>query len=147
MKDILKRLKVDRRIAEGAPVFRVLGISIVLCGAALGILSALFLILDWRFLAVAISWVFGALTACFGVWRGLVRRRCADRQRAPQALAEIGRPFADGQEHRDRPRQTPERGAAQGHNRMPIIYGLTTRSTGRARHVPSMWRAAVLAAG
>jgi hypothetical protein len=114
MKDILKRLKVDRRIAEGAPVFRVLGISIVFCGAALGILSALFLILDWRFLAVAISWVFGALTACFGVWRGLVRRRCADRQRAPQALAEIGRPFADGQEHRDRPRQTPARGAAQG---------------------------------
>jgi phosphate/sulfate permease len=71
MKDILKRLKVDRWIAEGAPVFWVPGISIVLCGAALGILSALFLMLDWRFLAVAISWVIGALTACLvacGVW-------------------------------------------------------------------------------
>jgi hypothetical protein len=64
MKDILRRLKVDRWIAEGAPAFWVLGISIVFCGAALGILSALSLILDWRFLAVAISWVIGALAAC-----------------------------------------------------------------------------------
>ena len=71
MKHILKRLKVDRWIAEGAPVFWVLGISSVLCGAALAILSALFLILDWRFLAVAIAWAIGALAvslvAC-GVW-------------------------------------------------------------------------------
>jgi hypothetical protein len=104
MKHILKRLKVDRWIAEGAPVFWVLGISSVLCGAALGILSAVFLILDWRFLAVVISWVFGALTACFGVcvvW--FVVDALTARER-PKPW-EIGRPFADGQEHRDRPRQ------------------------------------------
>jgi hypothetical protein len=64
MRDILKRLKVDRWIAEGAPAFWVLGISIALCGAALGILSALFLILDWRFLSGAISWVMCALIVC-----------------------------------------------------------------------------------
>ena len=64
MKDILKRLKVDRWIAEGAPAFWVLGISIVILGAALGILSALFLILDWSILRVVISWVIGALVAC-----------------------------------------------------------------------------------
>ena len=63
MKDILKRLKVDRWIAEGAPAFWVLGISIVILGAALGILSALFLLFDWQFLRVAISWVVAALTA------------------------------------------------------------------------------------
>ena len=71
MKDILKRLKLDRWIAEGAPAFWVLAMSILLSGAALGILYALFLLLDWRFLAVAISWVIGALAACLvacGVW-------------------------------------------------------------------------------
>jgi uncharacterized membrane protein YedE/YeeE len=64
MKDILKRLQVDRWIAEGAPAYWVLCVSMLLCGAALGILSALFLLLDWRFLAVAISWVIGALVVC-----------------------------------------------------------------------------------
>ena len=42
MRDILtrflKRLKVDRWIAEGAPVYWFLAISCVLCGAALGFL-------------------------------------------------------------------------------------------------------------
>ena len=71
MKAILKRLKVDRWIAEGAPAFWVLAMSILLSGATLGILSALFLLLDWRFLAVAISWAIGALAVCLvacGVW-------------------------------------------------------------------------------
>ncbi len=71
MKDFLKRLKVDRWIAEGAPVFWVLAMSILLSGAALGILSALFLLLDWPFLGAAISWVIGILAVCLvacGVW-------------------------------------------------------------------------------
>ena len=60
----LKRLKVDRWIAEGAPVYWFLAISCVLCGAALGFLYLLFLVLDWRVLAVATSWVIAALTIC-----------------------------------------------------------------------------------
>jgi hypothetical protein len=71
MKLILQRLKVDRWIAEGAPAFWVLAMSILLSGAALGILSVLSLIFDWRFLAAAISWAIGALAVCLvscGVW-------------------------------------------------------------------------------
>ena len=70
MKHILNRLKVDRWIAEGAPAFWVIAMSILVSGAALGILSALSLLFDWRFLAVAISWAIGALAislvACGG---------------------------------------------------------------------------------
>ena len=64
MKEIMKRLKLDRWIADGAPAFWVLGMSIVILGAALGMLSALFLLFDWQILKVAISWVIGALVAC-----------------------------------------------------------------------------------
>jgi hypothetical protein len=64
LKRQMKRLKLDRWIDEGAPMFWVLGMSILFCVAALGILSALLLLLDWRFLSVAISWVIGALAAC-----------------------------------------------------------------------------------
>jgi len=67
MKEIMQRLKIDRWIADGAPAFWVLGISIVILGAALGILSALFLLFDWQLLKAAISWVIGALTACLVV--------------------------------------------------------------------------------
>jgi multisubunit Na+/H+ antiporter MnhB subunit len=63
MKKIMKWLKLDRWLADGAPAFWVLGMSIVILGAALGILSALFLLFDWQILKVAISWVIGALVA------------------------------------------------------------------------------------
>jgi phosphate/sulfate permease len=59
----MRRLKLDRWIAEGAPAFWVLGMSIVILGAALGLLSALFLLFDWQILRVAISWVIAALVA------------------------------------------------------------------------------------
>jgi len=62
--NILKQLKVDRWIAEGAPAFWVLGLSTVITGAALGILWALFVVFDLQILRVAISWVMGALVAC-----------------------------------------------------------------------------------
>lgn len=71
MNKFLKRLKVERWIEEGAPVFWVMGLSIVLCAVALAILTGLFLLLDWRFLATAITWLICALAACFvacGVW-------------------------------------------------------------------------------
>jgi uncharacterized membrane protein YedE/YeeE len=64
MKKIMQRLKLDKWIAEGAPAFWVLGISIVILGAALGLLSALSLLFDWQILRVAISWVIGLLIAC-----------------------------------------------------------------------------------
>ena len=62
-KFIMRKLKLDRWIAEGAPAFWVIGMSIVISGAALGILSALFLLFDWQSLRVAISWAIAALTA------------------------------------------------------------------------------------
>ena len=71
MNAILKRFKIDKWMSEGAPVFWVVGLSIVLCAVALGILAGLSLLFDWRFLAVAISCVIGLLAACFvacGVW-------------------------------------------------------------------------------
>ena len=64
MKEIMKRLKIDRWISDGAPAFWVLGMSIVILGAILGVLSALFVTFDWEFLRVVISWVIAALTAC-----------------------------------------------------------------------------------
>jgi len=63
MKKIMQKLKLDRWINEGAPMFWVLGMSFVISGAALGILSALFVTFDWPFLKTAISWVIAALTA------------------------------------------------------------------------------------
>ena len=63
MKKIMQWLKLDRWIADGAPAFWVLGMSIVILGAVLGILSALFVTFDWEFLRVAISWVICALVA------------------------------------------------------------------------------------
>ena len=63
MRAILKRLKVDKWIEEGAPAFWVLGISAVILGAILGILWAFFVTFDWQFLRVAISWVLCALIA------------------------------------------------------------------------------------
>ena len=63
MKALMKRLKLDRWIAEGAPVFWVLGMSFVISGAVLGILWALVVTFDWPFLRVAISWVLCALIA------------------------------------------------------------------------------------
>ena len=64
MKEIAKRLKLDRWIADGAPAFWVLGMSIVILGAVLGILAALSVTFDWPILKTAISWVIAALTAC-----------------------------------------------------------------------------------
>ena len=63
MKKIMQWLKLDRWIADGAPAFWVLGMSIVILGAILGVLSALFVTFDWEFLRVAISWVICALVA------------------------------------------------------------------------------------
>lgn len=64
LKWIMKRLKLDRWIDEGAPAFWVLGMSIVILGAALGILAALSVTFDWSILRVAIAWVLCALVAC-----------------------------------------------------------------------------------
>jgi len=47
MKEIMKRLGLDRWISEGAPVFWVLGISMLFGAAALRLLSALFVFLEW----------------------------------------------------------------------------------------------------
>lgn len=64
LRAIMKRLKLDRWIEEGAPAFWVLGMSTVFLGAVLGILAALAVTFDWDFLRTAISWVLGALVAC-----------------------------------------------------------------------------------
>ena len=64
MKELAKRLKLDRWIEEGAPAFWVLGISAMILGAILGILAALSVTFDWAVLRVAISWVLCALVAC-----------------------------------------------------------------------------------
>lgn len=71
MKDIVKRLKLDRWIAEGAPAFWVIAISILLAGAALRMLSALFVFLEWRIPALVAFWAISALVVCFvgcGIW-------------------------------------------------------------------------------
>ena len=64
MKAIMKRLKLDRWIEEGAPAFWVLGMSAVILCALLGILAALSVTFDWEVLRVAIAWVLCALVAC-----------------------------------------------------------------------------------
>ena len=71
MNDIAKRLKLDRWIAEGAPAFWVLGISILLVGVALRLMSLLFDFLEWRIAALVTLWAVGALVVCFvgcGIW-------------------------------------------------------------------------------
>jgi len=71
MKEITKRLGLDRWISEGAPAFWVVGISILLCAAALRTLSALFAFLGWRIPALVASWAVGVLVVCFvgcGLW-------------------------------------------------------------------------------
>jgi phosphate/sulfate permease len=60
---IMRRLKLDRWLNDGAPAFWVLGMSAVALGALLGILCALSVTFDWEFLRVAISWVICALVA------------------------------------------------------------------------------------
>ena len=64
LKRLAKRLKLDRWIEDGAPAFWVLGMSIVILGATLGILAGLAVTFDWEFLRTAISWVICALVAC-----------------------------------------------------------------------------------
>ena len=64
MKAIMKWLKLDRWIEDGAPAFWVLGMSAVILGAILGILAALSATFDWSFLKAAISLVIVALVAC-----------------------------------------------------------------------------------
>lgn len=59
----MRWLKLDRWIADGAPAFWVLGMSIVILGAMLGVLAALFVTFDWPILKTAISWVIAALVA------------------------------------------------------------------------------------
>jgi len=63
MKAIMRRLKLDRWIEEGAPAFWVLGMSAVILGAILGVLAALSVTFDWPVLKTAISWVLCALVA------------------------------------------------------------------------------------
>jgi phosphate/sulfate permease len=63
MKALMRRLKLDRWIEEGAPAFWVLGMSAVILGALLGILAALSATFDWSFLRAAIAWVICALVA------------------------------------------------------------------------------------
>ena len=60
---MLKRL--DRWLSEDAPVFWVVGISLLFLGAALRLLSGLFEMLDWPLAAQVSLWLLGALVACF----------------------------------------------------------------------------------
>jgi hypothetical protein len=71
MKEIMKRLGLDRWISEGAPVFWVLGISMLFGAAALRLLSALFVFLEWPIPALVTYWGISALVVCFvgcGLW-------------------------------------------------------------------------------
>jgi hypothetical protein len=71
MKNIVKWLQLDRWIAEGAPAFWVVGISLLLTGAALRMLSVLFVYLEWRIPALMAFWAVGAIVVCFvgcGIW-------------------------------------------------------------------------------
>ena len=71
MKEIMKRLGLDRWISEGAPVFWVLGISMLLCAGALRMLSALFVFLEWRIPALVAFCGIAVLVVCFvgcGIW-------------------------------------------------------------------------------
>ena len=71
MKEFMKRLQLDRWIAEGAPAFWVLGISMLLFAAALRMLSALFVFLEWRIPALLAFWGIGVLVVGFvgcGIW-------------------------------------------------------------------------------
>jgi phosphate/sulfate permease len=63
LKWVMKRLKLDKWLNEGAPAFWVVGMSIVILGAILGTLSAVFVTFDWRFPEVVISWLICALVA------------------------------------------------------------------------------------
>jgi len=60
---VMKRLKLDKWLNEGAPAFWVVGMSIVITGAILGILSGVFVTFDMRLPEVVISWVICALVA------------------------------------------------------------------------------------
>jgi hypothetical protein len=71
MRNIAKWLQLDRWIAEGAPAFWVLGISMLLAGAVLRMLSFVFVYLGWRIPALMAFWAIGALVVCFvgcGIW-------------------------------------------------------------------------------
>jgi hypothetical protein len=71
MKELIKRLQLDRWISEGAPAFWVLGISMLLCAGALRILSVLFVFLQWRIPALVAYWGVGLLVVGFvgcGIW-------------------------------------------------------------------------------
>jgi len=60
-----KRLGLDRWLSEGAPVFWVVGLSLLLLGAALRLLYGLFEMFDWRMAAQVALWAIGLLAACF----------------------------------------------------------------------------------
>lgn len=64
LRALAKRLKLDKWIEDGAPMFWVLGMSAVVLGATLGVLAALSVTFDWEGLRVATSWVLCALVAC-----------------------------------------------------------------------------------
>jgi hypothetical protein len=71
MKEMMKRLGMERWLAEGAPAFWVVGISMLLCGAVLRMLSALFVWLEWHVAALIAFWAIGVLVVCFvgcGIW-------------------------------------------------------------------------------
>ncbi len=71
MRSFMQRLQLDRWIADGAPAFWVLGISMLLCAAILRILSVLFVFLEWRIPALAAFWAVALLVVCFigcGIW-------------------------------------------------------------------------------
>ena len=62
---MMKRFGVDRWLSEGAPVFWVLGISLVFLGLAVGLLHALFVFLDWQIPALVARWAIGVIVTCF----------------------------------------------------------------------------------
>jgi hypothetical protein len=71
VKALLTQLGLYRWFAEGAPAFWVLGISMLLCAAALRLLSVLFVFLGWRIPAQIAFWGVGLLVVSFvacGAW-------------------------------------------------------------------------------
>jgi hypothetical protein len=71
MEHVTTRQGLERWISQGAPVFWVLGISMLFVAGALRGLSAWFVYLEWRIPALVTQWAVGLLVVSFlgcGIW-------------------------------------------------------------------------------
>ena len=71
MEGVPGRLHLDRWVTEGAPAFWVLGLSMLICGAALRLLSILFVFRGWPIPAMITFVAIAAIVVCFvgsGIW-------------------------------------------------------------------------------